>query len=173
MWCYRAAVLTWATSSDGPILSVWCELDLRRLYVERRAFQPRLLRVLLQQSTDRLLDLWQPRFLRRTDGHKAHPLNNAISDVHLRDLFLHAGCLLTWHLKRSYLIRTKKNKKNQQHRVGIGWCRSETAECVITSGHSVAPHLNGLGRGLQNEDADALLIAILVHDNERTGKARG
>lgn len=40
--------------------------------------------------------------------HKAHPLNNAISDVHLRYLFfLHAGCLLSWHLKRSYLIGTK------------------------------------------------------------------
>lgn len=37
----------------------------------------------------------------------------------------------------------------------------------------MAPHLDGLGLGLQNEDADALLIAILVHYNERTGKARG
>lgn len=66
-----------------------------------------------------------------------------------------------------------RDRKTSALRVGIRWYRSETAECVITSGRNVAAHLNGLSRGLENEDADALLIAILVRDNERTGKARG
>lgn len=33
------------------------------------------------------------------------------------------------------------------------------------------PHLDCFGVGLQDEDADALLVAVLVHEDEGVGQA--